>query len=79
MRRTHSEPTLPIPNPDDWLGYAAVMRILGIRSHATVGRMVTDGRLRAHAIDGAAAALFWRADVLELATARARAKGRADG
>lgn len=73
MTKRFSDQPLPLPNPGDWLGYGAVLRLLGLRSHATIHRMVSDGRLTAYPIEGAAKHLFWRPEVLELAAARTRA------
>lgn len=73
MRRTYSDTPLPLPNPNDWLGRDAAMHLLGVSSHVTIGRLVTAGTLTAYRVDGLHVPVYWRAEVTDLANARARA------
>lgn len=74
MRRTIADTAvpLPIPNPHEWVGRTAAMRLLDVLSHVTLSRMVDNGLLTAYRIDGGPV-LYWRAQVVELAEARKRA------
>jgi hypothetical protein len=75
MKRTFHDTALPVPNPDDWLARAEAMRLLGIGSHVTLARMVRSGALTVYRPAGDGPPMYWRAEVLELAAARARVAG----
>jgi excisionase family DNA binding protein len=62
-------PTLPIPNPQDWCDINQACELLG-RSRATVYDMNDRGVIHIHRIGSSR--MLWRAEVLEVATALRR-------
>jgi len=67
---THSEQTLPIPNPGDWCSVDGAAALLQV-SRSSVYRFAERKLLTMYYAD--TVPLLWRAEVTELATARARA------
>jgi hypothetical protein len=66
---THTEPQLPLANPEDWTDTAGAACLLG-RSRPTVYDMVDRGLLTRHKIG--TLSLFWVPEVVEISKALAR-------
>ena len=76
-------PTLPIPNPEAWLTVPAAASVLGV-DDTTVRRMIVANRLTGYTPtrgpnEHRPATILWRAEVEQLATARAIARGEKVG
>lgn len=74
-------PALPFPNPGDWATLTDAAAMLGV-SRQSVNRMADDGILTRYEIgteDNGRQSLYWRAEVAELAAARARVRGPVQG
>jgi len=72
-RPSFIDTALPLPNPDDWLSQAEVLRRAGV-STVTVHRWTTGpGKiLRSYRPVGASWPMYWRADVEDLIESRKR-------
>lgn len=65
---------LPIPNPDEWMGAAAVCALLQI-SPGTLSRWVHDEKLTAYRPESSNTHIYWRAEVERLARALSLTRG----
>jgi len=83
MTARRHDPTLPIPNPEDWLTRGGAAELLDV-DPATVTRMVTKGRLTAYYPRGdgrpdrpreSRPLMLWAPEVRQLADARRIARG----
>lgn len=73
-RPSFLDPTLPLPNPGDWVSAEAAQKLLGV-SHVTLFRMWSGPEpvLHRYSPDGAKWPMFWRPEVENLLAARTRA------
>lgn len=63
--------TIPIPNPEDWIGISTVAAMLQVSvSHA---RRLDGNLIRRHYMSGVASAVYWLPEIVVLAEARRRA------
>ncbi len=65
-----AQQTLPLPNPGDWCSVDGAAALLQV-TRSSVYRFYDKGLIKIHYVN--ALPLLWKADVVELATARARA------
>lgn len=74
MCRMKQAEQLPLPNPGDWCDTDEAARLLQ-RARPTLYDIVQRGALHRYKIG--TVSVFWRAEVLELAAALRRSRGRA--
>jgi excisionase family DNA binding protein len=67
------QPTLDLPNPEAWCDARQAAKLLGV-GRATLYGMIDRGVLGDYKVG--TARLFWRADLVRLAAARAVVSGR---